>query len=128
MERGVWADTSSPHAHPVGYDNSFQRAAWLWGGILWKTPDPGKHILEAAPKMCSVSGDTSRESPTEVLEQLLIQHNVPQTKCAPGPLRNEVTKWSVLSPLLLWPDYVAGDFLCDNSVAVSFQVQIEARS
>lgn len=79
MERGVWPDTSSPHAHPVGYAYSFQKAAWFWGVILLKTPDPGKHILEAGPKMCSISDDTSRESHTGVFKQLLIQHNVPQT-------------------------------------------------
>lgn len=128
MERGVWPDTSSPHAHPVGYAYSFQIAAWFWGVILLKTPDSSEHILEAGPKMCSISDDTSGESHTDVSRQLLIQHSVPQTKLTPGPLRNEVTNWSVLSPLLLWPDYVAGDYLCDNTVAVSSQVQIEARS
>lgn len=41
MERGVWPDTSSPHAHPVGYAYSFQKAAWFWGVILLKYPRPG---------------------------------------------------------------------------------------
>lgn len=51
MGRGVWPDTSSPHAHPVGYAYSFQIAAWFWGVILLKSPDSGEHILEAGPKM-----------------------------------------------------------------------------
>ncbi|RLW00509.1 hypothetical protein DV515_00008795, partial [Chloebia gouldiae] len=54
---------------------------------------PGEHILEAGPKMCSISDDSSRESHTEVFEQLLIQHDVPQSKCTPGPLRNENVSW-----------------------------------